>query len=184
MQNWQILLLISAMAFGCGGDTKGDSDPDFGAGGSSTGGTNSAGAANSGGASTTGGQAQTAGIAGANSGGASTTGGQAQSAGGTPSGGQGSGASGAGGAAACDADLEQELWQNVALYAVGAGTCNPQLCESSDTFLVGAISFNAEGRVTGVRGFKSSDAWREYVADKRWPCYASQALPYCCDVAP
>ena len=176
MQKRQLVLLVGAMAFGCGADTIGDSEPALGAGGSSTGGTNSAGAT----AGT--GDAGAAGTA--DSGGASTTGGQAQSTGGAPSGGQGAEAGDAGGGAACDADLDQELWEAVALDAVGAGTCNPQLCESSDTFLVGAITFNAEGRVTWVTGFDPSDAWLEFVADNRWPCYASQGLPYCCDVAP
>ena len=173
MQKWQILLLVGATAFGCGGDSKGGSDPDLGAGGSAAGGTNSAGA-------TAGTSVAGAGGA-ADSGGASPTGGQAQTAGGTLSGGQDSETSGAGGDDNCDVDL---LWETVTLYAGVTGTCDPQLCECSDTILVGAIRFDAEGRVTNVTGFKSSDAWWEFVADNRWPCYASQGLPYCCDVAP
>jgi len=197
MQKWQLVLLVGATAFGCGGDSKGDSDPDFGTGGSSTGGANSAGAsagtgdagaagaADSGSANVTGGEAPTAGISGAaDSAGTSAAGGEAPTAGGTPSGGQGAGTSGAGGENSCDETL---LWQKVSQYSV-PGRCAPWLCEypTSTVILVGAIRFDAEGRVTDVTGLDPAwqDEWQQFIADNRWLCYASQSLAYCCDISP
>ena len=196
MQKWQLVLLVGATAFGCGGDSKGDSDPDFGTGGSSTGGANSAGAsagtgdagaagaADSGSANVTGGEAQTAGVAGAaDSAGTSAAGGEASTGGGTPSGGQGAGTSGAGGEDECDVG---PLWETVTLNNGILGLCFPKQCESSFGLLVGAIRFDAEGRVTDVTGFDpedwATDEWQQFIADNRWPCYANQTLAYCCSV--
>jgi len=198
MQKRQLVLLVGAMAFGCGADTIGDSEPALGAGGSSTGGTNSAGAsagtsdagaagaADSGSANVTGGEAQTAGVAGAaDSAGTSAAGGEASTGGGTPSGGQGAGTSGAGGEDECDTGL---LWETVTRNNSVIGLCAPWLCKSYGEMLLGAIRFDAEGRVTDVTGLYpeewATDEWQQFIADNRWPCYASQSLAYCCAIAP
>ena len=176
MQKWQLVLLVGAMAFGCGADTIGDSEPAVGAGGSSTGGTDSAGAS----AGTS-----DAGAAGtADSGGASTTGGQAPTGGGTPSGGQSAEAGGAGGEDECDTGL---LWETVTRNNGVIGACFPWNCGYSGYLLPGAIRFDAEGRVTDVTGLYpeewATDEWQQFIADNRWPCYANQTLAYCCQVA-